>query len=100
MGFLDTIHGYSFPVTWTGRMCQKKCFDQEVLETRAEKEGLISVGQNLFRTSNLLGSCWPEAPLFQSWGSFFIFMVWVRAIYCFLNQSCESFLELPAHRLI
>ena len=23
--------------------------------------------------------------------------VWVRAIYCFLNQSCEPFLELPAH---
>ena len=23
--------------------------------------------------------------------------VWVRAIYCFLNQSREPFLELPAH---
>ena len=29
----------------------------------------IPVGQNLFRTSNLTGSCWPEALLFQSWGS-------------------------------
>ena len=28
-----------------------------------------SLGQNLFSTSNLIGSCWPEALLFQSWGS-------------------------------
>ena len=28
-----------------------------------------AVGQNLFRTSNLIGSCWPEALLFQSLGS-------------------------------
>ena len=26
-------------------------------------------GQNLFTTSNLIGSCWPEALLSQSWGS-------------------------------
>ena len=34
----------------------------------------ISVGQNLFRTSNLIGSCWPKlrALLFQSWGSFVV----------------------------
>ena len=32
----------------------------------------ISVGQNLFRTSNLIGSCWPEALLFQSWGSLLV----------------------------
>ena len=29
---------------------------------------LRPVGQNLFRTSNSIGSCWPEALLFQSWG--------------------------------
>ena len=32
----------------------------------------ISVGQNLFRTSNLIGFYWPEALLFQSWGSFVV----------------------------
>ena len=30
------------------------------------------VGQNLFTTSNLIGSCWPEALLFQSWGSLLV----------------------------
>ena len=31
-------------------------------------------GQNLliFRTSNLIGSCWPEVLLFQSWGSLLV----------------------------
>ena len=28
---------------------------------------------------------------------FIVSFVWVRAIYCFLNQSWEPFLELPAH---
>ena len=28
---------------------------------------------------------------------FIVSFVLVRAIYCFLNQSCEPFLELPAH---
>ena len=55
-----------------------------------------NVGENLFRTSNLIGSCWPEALFFSELGFIFSF-VWVRAIYCFLNQSCEPFLELPAH---
>ena len=32
----------------------------------------VAVGQNLFRTSNLIGSCWPEALLFQSWGSLLV----------------------------
>ena len=66
--------------------------------SRMESTGLVSnsVGQNLFRTSNLIGSCWPEALLFQSWGSLLALFL-VRAIYCFLNQSCEPFLELPAH---
>ena len=32
----------------------------------------FAVGQNLFRTSNLIGSCWPEALLFQSWGSLLV----------------------------
>ena len=32
----------------------------------------ISVGKNLFRTSNLIGSCWPEALLFQGWGSLLV----------------------------
>ena len=31
-----------------------------------------SVGQNLFRTSNLIGACWPEALLFQSWSSLLV----------------------------
>ena len=32
----------------------------------------ISVGENFFGTSNLIGSCWPEALLFQSWGSLLV----------------------------
>ena len=32
----------------------------------------FAVGQNLFSTSNLIGSCWPEALLFQSWGSLLV----------------------------
>ena len=28
---------------------------------------------------------------------FIVSFVWVRAIYSFLNQSCEPFYELPAH---
>ena len=32
----------------------------------------FAVGQNLFRTCNLIGSCWPEALLFQSWGSLLV----------------------------
>ena len=39
------------------------CFDCQPKST---------VGQNLFRTSNLTGSCWPEALLFQSWGSLLV----------------------------
>ena len=31
-----------------------------------------TVGQNLFRTSNLIGSCWPKALLFQRWGSLLV----------------------------
>ena len=34
--------------------------------------------------------------LFSELG-FIVSFVWVRAIYCFLNQSCKPFLELPAH---
>ena len=32
----------------------------------------FAVGQNLFRTPNLIGSYWPEALLFQSLGSLLI----------------------------
>ena len=32
-----------------------------------------TVGQNLFRTSNFIGSCWPKALLFQGWG---LLLVW------------------------
>ena len=48
--------------------------------------------------------CWPE-PLIRfllarssvvSELGFNASFVWVRAIYCFLNQSCEPFLKLPA----
>ena len=28
---------------------------------------------------------------------FIVSFVWFRAIYCFLNQPCEPFLELPVH---
>ena len=42
------------------------------------------VGQNLFRTSNLIGSCWPEALLFQSWGSL---LVLFGPLY--YSQSCN-----------
>ena len=59
------------------------------------------VGQNLFRTSSLMGSCWPEALLrgVVSELGFILSFVLVRAMYCFLNQSCESFIHLPAHPL-
>ena len=57
------------------------------------------VGQNLFRTSNLIGSCWPAGSSIVSELGFIVSFVWVRAIYCFLNQSCEPFLELPAHKI-
>ena len=33
---------------------------------------IFSVGQNLFRTFNLIGSCWPEALFFQIWGSLLV----------------------------
>ena len=58
-----------------------------------------TVSQNLFRTSNLIDSCWPKALLFQSWGSLLVLFALGLSIviYCFLNQSCEPFLELPAH---
>ena len=32
----------------------------------------VAVGQNLFRTSNLIGACWTEALLFQIWGSLLV----------------------------
>ena len=32
----------------------------------------VAVGQNLLGTSNLIGSCWPKALLFQSWGSLLV----------------------------
>ena len=32
----------------------------------------FAVGQNLFATSNLISSCWPEALLFESWGSLLV----------------------------
>ena len=58
---------------------------------------LRPVDQNLIRTSHdLIGSCWPEALLFQS---SFVSFVRVRAIYCFLNKSCEPFIQLSAHPL-
>ena len=57
---------------------------------------ISTAGQNLFRTSNLIGSRWSEALLFQSWGSLLV-LFGLGAMYCFLNQSCEPFLELPAH---
>ena len=41
--------------------------------TKPQTETVISsVGQNLVRTSNSIGSCWPEALLFQSWGSLLV----------------------------
>ena len=42
--------------------------------SRMESTGLVSnsVGQNFFRTSNLIGPCWPKALLFQSWGSLLV----------------------------
>ena len=60
---------------------------------------LRPVGQNLFRTSNLIDSCWPEDLLrgIVSELGFILSFVRVRAIYCFLNQSCEPFIQLPAH---
>ena len=35
-------------------------------------KAIYSVDQNLFRTFNLIGSCWPEALLFQSWCSLLV----------------------------
>ena len=61
---------------------------------------LRPVGQNLFRTSHdLIGSCWPAGSSVVSELGFIVSFVRVRAIYCFLNQSCEPFIQLPAHPL-
>ena len=61
---------------------------------------LRPVGQNLFRTSHdLIGSCWPAGSSIVSELGFIVSFVWVRAIYCFLNQSCEPFIQLSAHPL-
>ena len=37
-----------------------------------------------------------RSSIFSDLG-FIVSFVWVTAICCFLNQSCEPFLELPAH---
>ena len=61
---------------------------------------LPPVGQNLFRTSHdLIGSCWPAGSSIVSELGFIVSFIWVRAIYCFLNQSCEPFIQLSAHPL-
>ena len=65
---------------------------------KGREHDVISVGQNLSRTSNLIGSCWPEALLFQSWGSLLVLFGLGLSI-VFLNQSCEPCLELPAQPL-
>ena len=61
---------------------------------------LPPVGQNLFRTSHdLIGSCWPAGSSIVSELGFIVSFFRVRAIYCFLNQSCEPFIQLSAHPL-
>ena len=52
---------------------------------------------SLIRTSNLIVSCWPVPPLFQSWGSLLVLLGLGISFFFFLNQSWEPFLELPAH---
>ena len=53
---------------------ENKISDEEfpLLYDDPSKNPDFAVGQNLFRTSNLIGSCWPEALLFQSWGSLLV----------------------------
>ena len=54
---------------------ENKISDEEFLllyDEYPSKNPDFAVGQNLFRTSNLIGYCWPEALLFQSWGSLLV----------------------------
>ena len=62
---------------------------------------------------SLAATCWPEPLWNLSWFErfllarssivselgFIVSFVWVRAIYCFLHQSCEPFIQLSAHPL-
>ena len=49
--------------------------------------------------TDLIGSCWPAGSSILSELGFIVSFVRVRAIYCFLNQSCEPFIQLPVHPL-
>ena len=48
------------------------------------------VSPNLFKTSNLIGSCWPEALLFQRWGSLLVLFVLVLSIVFSTNPVSRS----------
>ena len=58
---------------------------------------ISTAGQNPFRTSNWFDRFLLARSSIVSELAFIVSYVWVRAMYCFLNQSCEPFLELPAH---
>ena len=53
---------------------RRQCHKALVVVKYPVKAQLVkeTVGQNLFRTSNLIGSCWPETLLSQSWGSLLV----------------------------
>ena len=58
---------------------------------------ISTAGQNPFRTSNWFDRFLLARSSIVSELAFIVSYVWVRAMYCFLNHSCEPFLELPAH---
>ena len=51
---------------------------------------LVTVSPNLFKTSNLIGSCWSEALLFQRWVSLLVLFVLVLSIVFSLNPVSRS----------
>ena len=99
------FHKYHNTISFPSKILHKHCSisPQEKLKTilMQKFEGNRNSTMMVFllaRTSlePLIGSCWLEALLFRI--GVIVSFVWLRAIYCFLNQCCEPFLEFPAHR--
>ena len=63
-----------------------------------EEARKIPVAQNLFRTSNLIGSCWPEALLFQSWGSLLVLFGLGLSIVFYTNPVSRSYSFRPTRK--
>ena len=51
---------------------------------------LTPVSPNLFKTTNLIGSCWPEVLLFQRWGFLLVLFVLALSIVFSTNSVSRS----------